>query len=1060
MSWVDEALTKQFHQWELRGRGWHVFDSPVSPEPPFVPFYGHLLPAQLPVDDGKRPTIVSGLLEKAGKLLRGETEPEPPVLEEEPEPTVLNRGPLIELQALLPADFKVGRDEFEQFMMGLSLCLEPITFELVGSFAQVALQFAVHPGDLPLMEGQLQAFFPDTVFLRSEGALKEAWGSSDYDDDSVIVEFGLGREFMIPLETGKLDPFVSILGALSGLDAGEFGLYQVSMMPTRKPWALSTLQAVTDNEGRAFFVNEPELLSETRRKLALPLYAAVVRIAGKSPQANRSWDIVRHLASSLAVFSRPDGNELIPLKNDNYPLTFHVEDLLLRQCRRSGMILNGEELSGFVHLPLVDVRSPVLKRQTSRSKAYPKQLRNTPGLLLGENVHAGRTVQVFLNPDQRVRHVHVIGTSGTGKSTLLFNMIQEDILHGEGVALLDPHGDLVERILGSIPEHRVKDVVLLDPADEEFSIGFNILSAHSELEKTLLASDLVSVFWRLSTSWGDQMTSVLNNAILAFLESDRGGTLADLRRFLLESKYREKLLGTVRDPDVVYYWRKGFAQLAGNKSVGPILTRLDTFLGRKPIRYMVSQKTNKLDFANILDTGKIFLAKLSQGALGRENSYLLGTLLVAKIQQLAMSRQAQVAASRRQFWLYIDEFHNFITPTMAEILAGVRKYRLGLILAHQELRQLERDREVASAVLSNPYTRICFRVGDEDARKLASGFSYFEAKDLQNLGTGEAICRVERSDFDFNLTVPLPSESDSSEADQRKAEIVKASRERYGTPRAEIESTLREESIEWNKQAHRPEKEDPCTTTQARPIAPQPIVAPPQPSHETPPAPSVTPPNDTSPTDPTATKSVSVPIPAEIATASIAAPLEALKAPRITQGELGRGGAQHQLIQKRLKSVAEGLGYRASIEKDVLDGQGSIDLALVSPQRSIACEISITTTLDHEVGNVAKCLKAGFQNVAVICLTTKRLEQIRSAVEGSIGADRSSGVIYHTPDQFIAQLQEWALLDEKAKAQSEPKRNRGYLVKRTVATLTRDEAKAREEVAFKALADTMSKKKK
>ena len=253
---------------------------------------------------------------------------------------------------------------------------------------------------------------------------------------------------------------------------------------------------------------------------------------------------------------------------------------------------------------------------------------------------------------------------------MLFNLIRQDIEKGKGVAVLDPHGDLIDRICGIIPESRIKDVVLVDPSDSEYSVGFNILSAHSDLEKNLLASDLVSVFQRLSTSWGDQMNSVLKNAILAFLESDRHGTLADLQQFLIETPFRNEFLKSVRDSYVVNYWQKSFPLLSGTKSIGSILTRLDTFLAQKPIRYMVSQPENRLDFADIMDSSKIFLAKLPEGLLGRENSHLLGTLLVSKFQQIAMSRQAQQIAARRDYWLYIDEFANFITPSMAEILQG------------------------------------------------------------------------------------------------------------------------------------------------------------------------------------------------------------------------------------------------------------------------------------------------------------------------------------------------------------------------------------------------------
>jgi hypothetical protein len=189
-------------------------------------------------------------------------------------------------------------------------------------------------------------------------------------------------------------------------------------------------------------------------------------------------------------------------------------------------------------------------------------------------------------------------------------------------------------------------------------------------------------------------------------------------------------LKTVQDPEIVYYWEKSFPLLVG-KPQGPILTRLDTFLRPKLIRYMVAQKENSFDLGGVMNEGKIFLAKLAQGAIGEENAYLLGTLLVSKFQQLAMSRQEIAAALRRNFYLYIDEFHNFVTPSMASILSGARKYRLGLILAHQEFQQLvSRDADVASAVIANPYTRICFRLGDYDAKKLADGFSHFEAKDL------------------------------------------------------------------------------------------------------------------------------------------------------------------------------------------------------------------------------------------------------------------------------------------------------------------------------------------
>jgi Type IV secretion-system coupling protein DNA-binding domain len=640
MSRLEEQLTEQFYQWERRGRGWQVFGEPVSLEPPFRPFYGHYPPEAPCIDDGRRPTLLSSFVQKLSRRLATEAPAAPPVIElcEEPEPETLVRDPGVELQTTLPANLNIPKEAFESLLANLSLCREPITFELVGRKENISAQFAACPDDAPAVQRQLQAYFPEAVFLAREGTLEKVWDSSA-GEQILAVEFGLEREFMFPLGGSKLDPFIGIVAALTELEPGEFGLFQVLFQSVQHHWAESIIRSVTHDDGKPFFVNMPELADAAKRKAARPLYATVVRILVRTDRYERTLGIARNLAASLRVFINPEGNALIPLTNDDYPLDQHIEDALCRQSRRSGMILSCDELIGFVHLPSSAVRSPALVRQTAKTKAAPKQVTEKRGVCLGENSHQGESSPVYLGAEERVRHVHIIGASGTGKSTLLFNLIRQDIENGEGLGVLDPHGDLIDRILGIIPPERVEDVVLIDPTDLEFPVGFNILSAHSELEKNLLASDLVSVFQRLSTSWGEQMGSVLRNAILAFLESSRGGTLSDLRRFLLEPAFRKSFLETVNDPDIVYYWEKGFNQLSGNKSIGPVLTRLDTFLSPKPIRYMVAQPKNRLDFGEIMDRGKIFLAKLSQGQMGRENSFLLGSLFVAKIQQLAMGRQ-------------------------------------------------------------------------------------------------------------------------------------------------------------------------------------------------------------------------------------------------------------------------------------------------------------------------------------------------------------------------------------------------------------------------------------
>jgi hypothetical protein len=1045
MSSIEEQVSEQFYAWEQRGRGWQIWSVPVSPEPPFRPFYGHYVNRQSLPDDGRRPTLLSSLISKLSNRLANYKEPEQTIEnEEEPQPELLERSNLVELFASLPATATISREVFEQFLSSLTNCNEPIAFELIGTHDSITAQFVASESDVDLIRIQLEAHFPEVVFTKQGSFLETKWNESE-TEEAVIFEFGLAREFMFqiaPVRNFNIDPFIGLTAAMSNLRESELALFQVIFTPVRHPWDESILRSVIDGSGKDFFVNRPELAGEAKKKIARPLFAAVVRIAVKSD--GRMLDIAKDLAGALTVYSNPGSNEFIPLENRDYNFTEHEEDLLRRQSRRSGMILTSEELVSLVHLPSSSVRAPKLKREAQKTKAAPKIALNHNGLLLGTNTYAGITTEVRLNAEQRVRHSYIIGTSGTGKSTLLFNLIRQDMENGQGIAVFDPHGDLIDKILGSIPEHRIHDVVLIDPGDEQFSVGFNILSAHSDLEKNLLASDLVSVFQRLSTSWGDQMGSVLNNAILAFLESSKGGTLADLQRFLIEPAFRNEFLKTVADSQVLYYWKKAFPQLTGNKSVGPVLTRLSGFLDRKPIRYMVTQRENRLDFADIMDTGKIFLAKLAQGQIGNENAYLLGSFMVSKFQQLAMSRQAQAAATRRDFFCYCDEFHNFITPSMAQILNGARKYRLALILGHQELRQLQRDSEVASAVLSNPYTRICFRVGDDDARKLGDGFSFFDNKDLQKLPNFEAICRVERSDCDFNLAIPYPPEPDEHQAAKVRKRVITASREKYAVPRKQIVAEQAAALLESEEPSPQPKKESRSTGPLAKTPETKPIFVNEQSAQVGVPETELGP----------VVNEPATLIPSEVVTT----PAEPVHEPR---QDRGIGGNQHNIIRERIECVARELGYYATREKPTGDG-GKIDLSIEKSGRIIACEISLTTTVDHEVGNVAKCIRAGCEHVAVICTDKSRLEKISKAISGCLPSEKSVRVGYYLPDEFIARLKDLARKDAETPTEQkeEPLALGKYKVKRHVSKLTPEEMKAQEDAAFKTIAETMKKKKK
>ncbi|GMW03099.1 MAG: hypothetical protein AMXMBFR84_42350 [Candidatus Hydrogenedentota bacterium] len=936
---LPEELTRQFYAWERRGRGWQVWDRPVALEPPFEPFYYYLPDVPTP-DDGRREPFVQRLINTL--FGRRDLPMEAVVAVQESPPAlpdgVLAASSLCHLQVILPRDMKVAKETAGHFLLNLAYCQGLVCFELIATHNAIVVQFTCEEPDGAQVHQQLRAHYPDIRVTGGKDALDQAWRSVS-SGQNVIVDFGLSNEFVRPLRSFRnfdADPFVGVFGALDSFAPGDVGVFQVLFQPVRCPWAESILHSVTDWEGDSFFVDAPEMPALARQKIAQPLFAAVLRVAGKSAVPQRAWHIVRNLGSGLSQFGDPSSNELIPLNNDEYPNLDHLHALLKRQTRRSGMILNAEELVSLVHLPSLAVRAEKLNRKVSRTKTAPDNPLDGE-VVLGLNTHNGRTKPVTLSADQRVRHMYVVGASGTGKSTLLLTMITQDIEAGRGIGVMDPHGDLIDDILARIPEHRHKDVVLFDPSDSEHPIGFNILAAHSELEKTLIASDLVAVFQRLSTSWGDQMTTVLSNAILAILESERGGTLSDLRHFLVDKSYRQEFLKTVQDRDVVYYWEKEFPLLVGRPQ-GPILTRLDAFLRPKLIRYMVGQKENRLDFADIMNSGKIFLAKLSQGAIGEENAYLLGTLLVSKFHQVTLSRQEMQVRARRPFYLYIDEFQNFLTPSMASILSGVRKYRLGLVLAHQELRQLEkRDSEVASAALSNPHTRVCFRVGEADAKKLAEGMSYFESTDLLNLGTGQALGRIERAECDFSLTVSQPKGVDVALAEDIRNRIVTLSRKRYGTPLDSVVGALEKA---WTR-------DDEAKSSPIKVSADKPSNG----------------------------KENTTPVEVAPIAATTVIPTEKPKGTVSKTLVMGKGGPEHRYLQQLIKRMGEGLGYRATIEKQLGEG-ASVDVVLEKGKVSIACEIAVTTSPGHELDNLKKCLACSFTYIMAVSNDAKKLGEI------------------------------------------------------------------------------------
>jgi Type IV secretion-system coupling protein DNA-binding domain len=388
-------------------------------------------------------------------------------------------------------------------------------------------------------------------------------------------------------------------------------------------------------------------------------------------------------------------------------------------------------------------------------------------------------------------HIYVIGKTGTGKSTLIANMTSHDLKMGHGLALIDPHGDLAEAILDAVPASRVNDVIYLNPADLEYPIAFNPLESVPADQRFLVASGIISVLKKVwADFWGPRLEHILRHALLTLLEF-RGTTLLDLPRLLTDERFREALVARVSHPQVREFWFSEFAKYSAwlkSEATSPILNKLGQFLTSIPLRNMVGQRTSALDFRKIMDEGKILIANLAKGKIGEDNCSLLGAMLVTKIQLAALSRADLAESNRRAFYLFVDEFHNFLTLSFADILAEARKYGLNLLLGHQHLLQL--DEKLRAAILGNAGTLISFRIGVEDAKLLAQEFyPVFSATDLVNLPNHHIYLKllIDGAPSEPFSAVTLPPQF---EAMGHKDDIITRSRQRYARPRSEVEQAL------------------------------------------------------------------------------------------------------------------------------------------------------------------------------------------------------------------------------------------------------------------------------
>jgi len=335
----------------------------------------------------------------------------------------------------------------------------------------------------------------------------------------------------------------------------------------------------------------------------------------------------------------------------------------------------------------------------------------------------------------RLGHMYVIGKTGTGKSTLLLNMAISDIANGNGLCVIDPHGDVAETLLNYIPKHRIVDVIYFNPADLEFPIAFNPLNGIHPNYHHLVASGLISTFKKIwADSWGPRLEYILRFSLLTLL-SYPDATLLDIQPLLTDPVFRGNVLLYVTNPHIISFWLNEFGKYSPtlrSEAIAPILNKTGMFFTSTPLKNIVGQKRSNFKMQQVMDQKKIFIANLSKGSIGEDASSLLGSMLVTSIQLAALHRSKQKASIREPFFLFVDEMHSFISLSFADVLAEARKYGLGLFLAHQYIDQLHD--KIRAAIFGNVGTIISFRIGANDAEYLEKEFyPVFDKTDLVNL---------------------------------------------------------------------------------------------------------------------------------------------------------------------------------------------------------------------------------------------------------------------------------------------------------------------------------------
>ena len=739
----------------------------------------------------------------------------------------------------------------EQFYAGLLSVAaaapdEPNYFalELAVPVDSPELQFyaSVPNGKRNLFEKQLLAIFPDAHLV------------PQFSDYNIFADHGaaalavatLADNPVLPLKEYPqfdYDPINAVMNAFAKIaSAGEGAALQIIIEPRGERHVnhyRKILQALRKGEkrssafsipetflgefardlGKTFFSSKPKdvekakeaetrqieankaYIEQVEKKIAAPIVGATIRLAVSSGDAGGADQILGDLESAFNQFANTQGNRLEFERVDARHLSRGLEDFSFRLPGKESLPLSLRELTTVYHFPPMGIESSPHLKQSRVTHAPAPQALPREGSLLGINSYRGVATEIFLSPEDRLRHLYIIGQTGTGKTGLMKSMIIQDIQNGAGCCFIDPHGSDILDILAAIPPERYQDVIYFDPADLSRPLGLNFLEYEMSRpeQKTFIVNELLMIFKRLygdvPESMGPAFEQYFRNATLLVMEDpSSGSTILDIARVLSNKEFREQKLAKSMNPIVNQFWNEIAGKAGGDaalENIVPYITnKFDDFTANDFIRPIVGQQESSFKFREVMDSKKILLVNLSKGRLGERNANLLGLIIVGKLFMAALSRADDPRAAHAPFYLYIDEFQNVTTDSIPGILSEARKYKLGLSMAHQFLTQIEE--KTRNAVFGNVGNMAVFRVGEEDAEFFAKQFApVFKALDFVNLENRNAYVKILSGGVPqppFDMKTPDLPPTNPAQVD----DLVHLSSLTYGRDRATVENMIRE----------------------------------------------------------------------------------------------------------------------------------------------------------------------------------------------------------------------------------------------------------------------------